>query len=87
MAVGVEDTFDSNVVEIAKQFHTTYESFAPHHGWETQRRSRVVWDEVPEENKTLMMAVVNKLLIDGIIEPGKNLSYGNGDVRSECDAS
>lgn len=68
------NSFENQAEEIARSFHTTYERYAPNHGWETQQRSRVMWAEVPQENKELMIAVVKKLLIDGIIEAGENLS-------------
>ena len=52
---------------IARAFHETYEDLAPKHGWETQERSRKDWNEVPPENKALMLAVVQTLLDKGII--------------------
>jgi hypothetical protein len=69
-----QDSFEIQADEIARNFHEVYEQYAPNHGWETQQRSRVLWEDVPTENKNLMVAVVKKLLIDDIIEPGINLS-------------
>lgn len=64
----------ANVHEaIAEAFHTEYEERAPLHGWETQRRSRVAWADVPEENRTLMVGVVGALLRRGVIEVGPNV--------------
>jgi hypothetical protein len=48
--------------ELARLFHDTYEALAPSHGWETQERSRKDWDEVPAENKSLMIAVAARVL-------------------------
>lgn len=36
--------------------HDAYEVAAAAAGWETNRRSRVSWDEVPDENKVAMRA-------------------------------
>lgn len=47
---------------LARYFHETYESLAPEHGWETQPRSRKQWDEVPVENRSLMVAVAKEVL-------------------------
>jgi hypothetical protein len=52
---------------IAAEFHRTYEALAPQFGWDTQPRSRVEWDEVPEGNRRLMVAVVEELLARGVI--------------------
>jgi hypothetical protein len=54
----------------ARAFHECYERRAPVHGWETQERSRKAWDDVPEENRSLMIAVAQELLDDGVIRCG-----------------
>lgn len=59
------DTPRSTVMDaetLARLFHETYEELAPSHGWETQERSRKVWEEVPAENKSLMIAVAERVL-------------------------
>lgn len=58
---------------IAQRFHETYETLAPQVGWTTQVASRVPWEEVPEENKHLMVATVNTLLQEGVIRAGDGL--------------
>ena len=55
-------------VEIAKAFHETYETLAPRFDYKTREASAVPWEEVPEQNKQLMIAVVYNLLQDGIIK-------------------
>lgn len=55
---------------IARRFHETYERLAPEHGYETREESAKPWEEVPDNNKSLMMAVVAKLLDEGTIKPG-----------------
>lgn len=52
---------------IARCFHETYEDLAPDHGYETREESRKPWHEVPEQNRSLMTAVVRHLLDTGVI--------------------
>ncbi len=42
-------------VELAKFMHDTYEEAAKKEGWETQERTRVEFDALPEENKMTMI--------------------------------
>jgi hypothetical protein len=53
--------------DVARKFHEAYEELAPSLGYETREESRVPWDEVPGNNKALMIAVVAKLINDGVI--------------------
>ncbi|NML55410.1 hypothetical protein HHL19_16705 [Streptomyces sp. R302] len=53
--------------EIAQQFHEAYEDLAPSHGYETREASRKPWPEVPEANRSLMVAVIDRLLSEGVI--------------------
>jgi hypothetical protein len=52
---------------IARRFHEVYEELAPNHGWKTQERSAVPWEDVPPENKQLMIEVVTQLLEEKVI--------------------
>ena len=52
---------------IAQKFHETYEKLAPSFGYKTREASAVSWENVPEQNKELMIAVVNYLLDQEII--------------------
>ena len=52
---------------IAQQFHENYERLAPDYGYETREESSVSWEEVPEDNKQLMIATVQALLDQGVI--------------------
>lgn len=47
---------------LAKRFHETYERLAPDFGYETRLDSAVPWDDVPEQNRNLMVAVAATLL-------------------------
>ena len=53
--------------DIARRFHETYERLAPEFGYETRKESAVPWEEVPEQNRNLMIAVVSNLLDNGVI--------------------
>jgi len=52
---------------VAMKFHQTYERLAPNFNYKTRESSAVPWEEVPETNKNLMIAVVKKLLEEGVI--------------------
>ena len=45
-----------------RRFHETYERLAPTFGYETRPESAVPWDQVPEQNRELMVAVCAELL-------------------------
>lgn len=53
---------------IAQSFHEAYERLAPSHGYETRRASAKQWPDVPEANKSLMVATVSELLAHNVIE-------------------
>lgn len=47
---------------LAIQFHEAYERLAPEHGYSTREASRKPWREVPENNRSLMIAVAADIL-------------------------
>lgn len=49
---------------VARQFHETYERLAPAHGYATREASAKPWEQVPEQNRGLMIAVAAELLAD-----------------------
>lgn len=53
--------------QIAQAFHETYERLAPGFGYKTREASARPWAEVPEQNKALMVAVVQALLDADVI--------------------
>jgi|HubBroStandDraft_6_1064221.scaffolds.fasta_scaffold00062_34 hypothetical protein len=53
--------------QIAQAFHETYERLAPDFGYKTREASAKPWAEVPEQNKMLMIAVVQALLAGDVI--------------------
>lgn len=52
---------------IAREFHEAYERLAPKHGYSTRKESAVPWQDVPQQNRELMIAVVEDLLREGVI--------------------
>lgn len=57
----------SEAEEIARAFHEAYEWLAPAFGYRTREASAKPWADVPEQNRRLMVATVEKLLRDGVI--------------------
>ncbi len=57
--------------EIAEHFHAVYERLAPEHGYETRKASAVPWEDVPEDNRLLMVDVVAELMRRDIVRPGR----------------
>jgi hypothetical protein len=55
---------------IARAFHESYERQAPAFSYKTREASAVPWGDVPEDNKCLMIAVVDDLIHAGVIQPG-----------------
>lgn len=53
--------------ELARQFHEAYERLAPSFGYETRKESAVPWDDVPEQNRSLMVAVCAEVLSDRVL--------------------
>jgi hypothetical protein len=53
--------------EIAREFHDAYERLAPDFNYETREESAKPWEEVPESNQGLMVAVVKELMDREII--------------------
>lgn len=47
---------------LAREFHETYEKLAPDFGYETREASAKPWEDVPEQNKDLMIAVCREIL-------------------------
>lgn len=48
--------------QLAKLFHQTYERLAPDFNYKTRHESAVKWEDVPENNKHLMIAVCAEVL-------------------------
>jgi hypothetical protein len=62
------DSPDTSAAErIARAFHESYERQAPEFGYRTREASAKPWEEVPVDNKALMIAVVTDLLSRAVI--------------------
>lgn len=72
-------THREDAERVARRFHDLYEMLAPKYGWETQERSRVSWEDVPDANRELMIAVVDEMLVAELIFPGPSL-YAESDL-------
>lgn len=55
---------------IASAFHAAYEELAPTYAYETRKSSAVAWEDVPDNNRALMIGTVQRLLDSGVIVPG-----------------
>lgn len=47
---------------LAKRFHESYERLAPSFGYRTREASARPWEQVPSDNRALMVAVCAELL-------------------------
>lgn len=53
--------------QVAQAFHEAYERLAPDFGYKTREASAKPWAQVPDQNKSLMIAVVQSLMDSGVI--------------------
>lgn len=60
--------------QIAQFLHDSYAELAPMFGWE-DNSSMKSWNSLNETRQKHMIALVDKLLKDGIIEPGRFFRY------------
>lgn len=51
---------------VARRFHDHYEELAPKFGYKTREASRVPFDQLPESNKQLMIAVAGRIISEFI---------------------
>ena len=72
-ALHIADRLQSVDVEaIARKFHEIYEHRAPMYGYVTRTESSVPWDEVPDQNKELMIVTVSELVQQGYLSTPKD---------------
>lgn len=48
--------------KLAKRFHEIYEDLAPKYMYKTRPETRKAWEEVPKNNKDLMIATAERIL-------------------------
>jgi len=53
---------DSEVWELARFIHDIYEEEASKNGWETQKTTRVAFENLPKENRATMLNVAAAVL-------------------------
>ena len=70
---------------LARLFHETYERLAPSYGYHTRPESAVQWDDVPQPNKELMLAVA-RVVGTAIRRPLEERVRALERVVSELDA-
>jgi hypothetical protein len=71
---------------LARLFHETYERLAPEHGYETREASAKPWEQVPDNNRALMIAVCRHILEQhaGLARPGRdNPGVLDGDLAAD----
>jgi hypothetical protein len=49
---------------LARAFHETYERLAPDYDYKTREASAVAWEDVPKENRELMIATTTAIMAD-----------------------
>jgi len=62
-------------IDLAKAFHEAYERLAPEFGYKTREESAVAWEDVPEQNKKLMVATIMS-----IFEGPRPVHPGNTEI-------
>lgn len=55
------------VERLAQALHEAYERLAPQFGYTTRRVSAVPWEDVPAENRSLMIAVVGEVVAPALL--------------------
>lgn len=66
---------------VAHLFHETYERLAPEYGYETREASAKPWDEVPSNNRLLMIATVDHVLRTLDDERGRERDAARAEVE------
>ena len=61
---------------LARLFHEVYEAQAPMFGYETKPETRCAWEEMPEDNKQLMVSVCRRIV--GVLKAQAALDKSDG---------
>lgn len=69
---------------LAQLFHETYERLAPSYGYRTREESAKPWDEVPEQNRALMVATCAEVLAT-MRRPWARVFLGRGPFDTHHD--
>ena len=69
---------DDVAIDLAHDFHLRYEEMAPEFGYVTNPRTAVPWEDLPADNKALMLAVAKRIWLDFVDVPLRTILEGNG---------
>lgn len=69
--------------QLARLFHETYERLAPSFGYVTRKDSAVPWEQVPDRNKRLMIAVADIIELEYFAPSGHPAKQLAGELPSE----
>lgn len=58
----ITPTAHEDAERVARMFHEAYERLAPQFSYSTRKASAVPWENVPENNRKLMVATVGEVL-------------------------
>jgi hypothetical protein len=80
-----------NAEDLARKFHDNYERLAPSHSYTTRKDSAKPWEEVPENNRKLMIATCGAVMRELAGEPIPKLELdiekmGIGDLHAALEA-
>lgn len=53
---------EDRIEGLSRQFHARYEENASRSGWETQAKSQVAWEDVPEANREATRKTVEQVV-------------------------
>ncbi len=66
--------------QLAQLFHEAYERLAPDYGYKTRNESAVPWEDVPDPNKRLMIAVV-QVVLDALLAENQRYEKALKEAR------
>lgn len=69
--------------DLAREFHEVYEALAPAYDYSTRVDSAVPWDDVPEPNKSLMLAVSGAIIAK--YSASNHADYSAASVKDRAD--
>lgn len=49
-------------INLAEWLHDTYEEISKEAGWDTQKKCKVKFKDLPEKNKLVMIKLANKII-------------------------
>lgn len=49
-------------IVLAEWLHDNYEEIARHEGWETKKECQVLFEDLPEQNREVMMELAKRII-------------------------